>query len=238
MDFEFEIEMELEFMLDKLFQKEHLLEYMHDFVLFQTKRSGDIKIIAGYHQFHAAKAAFNEPKKGGQGWARAYWGHLAHPRFGKEPHHVFLAGLVSRSSELKNPTVLVITDRKDLDGQLFTTFDAAKDYLRQAPIQIEDKDDLIAQLSGRKFGGIVFSTIQKFLPKEQGQRMDLLSDRTNIIIMADEAHRSQYDMLDGFAAHLNDAFPNASFIGFTGTPISFKTGIHVPCLETTSASTI
>lgn len=223
MDFEFEIEMELEFMLDQLFQKDHLLEYMHDFVLFQTKRSGDVKIIAGYHQFYAAKAALQrtqeEVVKEGRGRIGVIW-HTQGS--GKSLTMTFLAGLISRSSDLQNPTVLVITDRKDLDGQLFTTFDAAKDYLRQAPIQIEDKDDLIAQLSGRRFGGIVFSTIQKFLPKEQGQRMDLLSDRTNIIIMADEAHRSQYDMLDGFAAHLNDAFPNASFIGFTGTPISFE----------------
>jgi type I restriction enzyme R subunit len=223
MDFEFETEMELEFMIYQMFNKEMLIEYIHDFILFQSKREGDIKIAAGYHQYHAAKAAVQrtseEVSKQGRGRIGVIW-HTQGS--GKSLTMTFLAGLISKNKSLQNPTVLVITDRKDLDGQLFQTFDAAKEYLRQEPLQIEDKDDLISQLSGRKFGGIIFSTIQKFLPKEKETRMELLSDRTNIIIMADEAHRSQYDMLDGFAAHLNDAFPNASFIGFTGTPISFE----------------
>lgn len=223
MDFEFETEMELEFMIYQMFNKEMLIEYIHDFILFQSKREGDIKIAAGYHQYHAAKAAVQrtseEVSKQGRGRIGVIW-HTQGS--GKSLTMTFLAGLISKNKSLQNPTVLVITDRKDLDGQLFQTFDAAKEYLRQEPVQIEDKDDLITQLSGRKFGGIIFSTIQKFLPKEKETRMELLSDRTNIIIMADEAHRSQYDMLDGFAAHLNDAFPNASFIGFTGTPITFE----------------
>lgn len=223
MDFEFEVETELEFMLNDMFEKEKLVEYIHDFVLFQSKRADDIKIIAGYHQYHAAKAALQrtseEVVKNGRGRIGVIW-HTQGS--GKSLTMTFLAGLIARDNGLQNPTVIIITDRKDLDGQLFQTFDSAKEYLRQEPVQIEDKDDLIAQLSGRKFGGVIFSTIQKFLPKEKEARMELLSDRKNIIIMADEAHRSQYDMLDGFAAHLNDAFPNASFIGFTGTPIAFE----------------
>jgi type I restriction enzyme R subunit len=210
-------------MLNDMFEKEKLVEYIHDFVLFQSKRAGDIKIIAGYHQYHAAKAALQrtseEVVKNGRGRIGVIW-HTQGS--GKSLTMTFLAGLIARDNGLQNPTVIIITDRKDLDGQLFQTFDSAKEYLRQEPVQIEDKDDLIAQLSGRKFGGVIFSTIQKFLPKEKEARMELLSDRKNIIIMADEAHRSQYDMLDGFAAHLNDAFPNASFIGFTGTPIAFE----------------
>ena len=223
MGFEFKVEMELEFMLNELFNKEMLIEYIFDFVLFQSKRTGPVKIIAGYHQYHAAKAALErtteEVMKQGRGRIGVIW-HTQGS--GKSLTMTFLTGLIAREKQLGNPTVLVVTDRKDLDGQLFQTFDSAKDYLRQEPIQIEDKNDLVTQLSGRKFGGVIFSTIQKFLPKEAGARMELLSDRTNIVIMADEAHRSQYDMLDGFAAHLNDAFPNASFIGFTGTPISFE----------------
>jgi type I restriction enzyme, R subunit len=223
MDFEFEVETELEFMLNDMFEKEKLVEYIHDFVLFLSKRADDIKIIAGYHQYHAAKAALQrtseEVVKNGRGRIGVIW-HTQGS--GKSLTMTFLAGLIARDNGLQNPTVIIITDRKDLDGQLFQTFDSAKEYLRQEPVQIEDKDDLIAQLSGRKFGGVIFSTIQKFMPKEKGLKMELLSDRTNIIIMADEAHRSQYDMLDGYAAHLDDAFPNASFIGFTGTPISFE----------------
>ena len=110
----------------------------------------------------------------------------------------FLTGLIVRDTErLQNPTVLVITDRKDLDGQLFGTFGAAREFLRQEPERIENKDDLIARLSGRQYGGIIFSTIQKFLPKVKGELMGVLSDRSNIIVIADEAHRSQYDFLDG-----------------------------------------
>ena len=216
-------EMELKFMLDGLFNKSMFVEYIHDFTLFQTKRDGIVKIIAGYHQYHAAKSALQRTKEEVKQSGRGKIGVIWHTQgSGKSLTMTFLAGLIARSLELENPTIVVITDRKDLDGQLFATFDASKQYLRQEPVRIEDKKDLIAQLAGKKHGGVIFSTIQKFLPTEKGAKMDELSDRTNIIIMADEAHRSQYDMLKGFAAHLNDAFPNASFIGFTGTPISFE----------------
>jgi type I restriction enzyme R subunit len=119
---------------------------------------------------------------------------------------------------MANPTVVVLTDRNDLDDQLFGTFARCKDLLRQDPAQAQDRADLRAKLKVAA-GGVVFTTIQKFLPEEKGDRQPVLSDRRNIVVMADEAHRSQYDFIDGFARHMRDALPNASFIGFTGTPI-------------------
>ena len=217
------VEMELQFMIQNLFEKEMFVEYIHDFVLFQQKSGGLIKISAGYHQYHAAKAALERTKEEVALEGRGKIGVIWHTQgSGKSLTMTFLTGLIARESSLNNPTVMVITDRNDLDGQLFATFDASREYLRQEPVRIESKEKLVKELSGKLYGGVIFSTIQKFLPKEKDHRMELLSDRTNIIIMADEAHRSQYDLLDGFAAHLNDAFPNASFIGFTGTPISFS----------------
>ncbi|GAB1405138.1 hypothetical protein MASR1M74_23170 [Lentimicrobium sp.] len=142
---------------------------------------------------------------------------------------VFYAGKLVLA--LNNPTLVVLTDRNDLDDQLFDTFSASQDLLRQTPVQAENRDHLKSLLSVSS-GGIVFTTIQKFLPEIE-EKIDLgdgktknikgqyeqLSDRRNIVVIADEAHRSQYDFMDGFAKHMRDALPNASFIGFTGTPI-------------------
>ncbi|RPI06097.1 MAG: HsdR family type I site-specific deoxyribonuclease, partial [Zetaproteobacteria bacterium] len=119
---------------------------------------------------------------------------------------------------MENPTIVVLTDRNDLDDQLFGTFARCKDLLRQDPVQAEDRVDLREKLQVAA-GGVVFTTIQKFFPEEKGDRHPVLSDRRNIVVIADEAHRSQYDFIDGFARHMRDALPNASFIGFTGTPI-------------------
>ena len=119
---------------------------------------------------------------------------------------------------MENPTLVVLTDRNDLDDQLFGTFARCHDLLRQTPVQAENRDDL-RELLQVASGGVVFTTIQKFFPEEKGDRHPLLSDRRNIVVIADEAHRSQYDFIDGFARHMRDALPNASFIGFTGTPI-------------------
>ena len=134
MDFEFETEMELEFMIEELFEKHRLLEYIHEFVLFQNKRSGPVKILAGYHQFHAARTALHrtreEVAKDGRGRIGVIW-HTQGS--GKSLTMTFLAGLIARDQQLGNPTVIVITDRKDLDGQLFDTFDAAKEYLGKSP---------------------------------------------------------------------------------------------------------
>ena len=119
---------------------------------------------------------------------------------------------------MANPTIVVLTDRNDLDDQLFGTFARCRDLLRQPPVQAADRADLRAKLAVAS-GGVVFTTIQKFFPEEKGDRHPLLSDRRNIVVIADEAHRSQYDFIDGFARHMRDALPRASFIGFTGTPI-------------------
>ena len=130
----------------------------------------------------------------------------------------FYAWRVVREPAMANPTVVVLTDRNDLDDQLFTTFSRCADLLRQPPVQAESRADLRAKLAVES-GGVVFTTIQKFFPQEKDDRHPLLSDRRNIVVIADEAHRSQYDFIDGYARHMRDALPNASFIGFTGTPI-------------------
>jgi len=130
----------------------------------------------------------------------------------------FYAGRVIREPAMENPTIVVLTDRNDLDDQLFGTFSRCQDLLRQPPVQAESRADLREKLSVNA-GGVVFTTIQKFLPEEKGDTHPVLSDRRNIVVIADEAHRSQYDFIDGFARHMRDALPNASYIGFTGTPI-------------------
>jgi type I restriction enzyme R subunit len=130
----------------------------------------------------------------------------------------FYAGRVIRHPAMANPTIVALTDRNDLDDQLFGTFSRCQDLLRQPPVQAESRADLRAKLTVDA-GGVVFTTIQKFLPDERGDRHPVLSERRNIVVIADEAHRSQYDFIDGFARHMRDALPNASFIGFTRTPI-------------------
>jgi type I restriction enzyme R subunit len=130
----------------------------------------------------------------------------------------FYAGRLILDPAMENPTIVVITDRNDLDDQLFGTFARCRDLLRQDPVQAADRADLREKLRVAG-GGVVFTTIQKFMPAEQGDRNAVLSDRRNIVVIADEAHRSQYDFIDGFARHMRDALPQASFVGFTGTPI-------------------
>jgi type I restriction enzyme R subunit len=137
---------------------------------------------------------------------------------GKSLTMAFYAGRVILHPGMENPTVVVITDRNDLDDQLFGTFARCYELLRQPPVQAESRADLREKLRVEA-GGVVFTTIQKFLPEEKGDRHPVLSDRRNIVVIADEAHRSQYDFIDGFARHMRDALPHASFIGFTGTPI-------------------
>ena len=137
---------------------------------------------------------------------------------GKSLLMAFFAGKVIRHPAMENPTLLMITDRNDLDDQLFGTFSSCKDLIRQTPVQAENREYLKGLLQVPA-GGVVFTTIQKFLPDAKGQQYPELSARHNIVVIADEAHRSQYDFIDGFARHMHDALPNASFIGFTGTPI-------------------
>src|SRR3569833_2384559 len=130
----------------------------------------------------------------------------------------FYAGRVVLHTAMQNPTLVVLTDRNDLDEQLFGTFARCKELLRQNPVRARDRAHL-RELLAVASGGVVFTTIQKFMPETKGDTFPRLSDRSNIVVMADEAHRSQYDFIDGFARHMRDALPNASFIGFTGTPI-------------------
>ncbi|MDP2350633.1 MAG: type I restriction endonuclease subunit R, partial [Chloroflexota bacterium] len=137
---------------------------------------------------------------------------------GKSLTMAFYAGRIVLEPAMANPTIVVLTDRNDLDDQLFGTFARCRDLLRQDPVQATDREDLRAKLSVGS-GGVVFTTIQKFFPDEKGDTHPVLSDRRNIVVIAYEAHRSQYDFIDGFARHLRDALPGASFIGFTGTPI-------------------
>jgi type I restriction enzyme R subunit len=137
---------------------------------------------------------------------------------GKSLSMVFYAGKIVQHPAMENPTVVMLTDRNDLDDQLFDTFSFCKELLRQIPVQAESREHL-RELLNVASGGVVFTTIQKFFPDEKGGKHPLLSDRRNIVVIADEAHRSQYDFIDGFAKHMRDALPKASFIGFTGTPI-------------------
>jgi type I restriction enzyme, R subunit len=143
---------------------------------------------------------------------------MAYPGLGQEPDH---AGRIIREPAMENPTVVVLTDRNDLDDQLFATFARCHDLLRQPPVQAGSREHLRGLLSVAA-GGVVFTTIHKFFPEEKGDRHPTLSERRNIVVIADEAHRSQYDFVDGFARHMRDALPHASFTGFTGTPIELQ----------------
>lgn len=164
---------------------------------------------------HEPKAEYGTRRKFGDKRIGVVW-HTQGS--GKSLSMMFFASKVIRHPYMENPTVLVITDRNDLDDQLFGTFSNNRELLRQTPVQAGGRANLRNLLQVAS-GGVVFATIQKFLPENKGDSYPLLSERKNIVVIADEAHRSQYDFIDGFARHLHDALPNASFIGFTGTPI-------------------
>ena len=237
---------ELQVMLEGVFEPSRFLAMARDFIVFDDDGSGTlVKKMAGYHQFHAVKVAVDETlraamlqreesrtaEEGGRYEAgRKPGGELGDRRIGVVWHTqgsgksltmAFYAGAVIREPAMENPTVVVLTDRNDLDDQLFGTFSRCQDLLRQPPTQAESRADLRSKLSVNA-GGVVFTTIQKFFPEEKGDTHPALSDRRNIVVIADEAHRSQYDFIDGFARHMRDALPNASFVGFTGTPIELQ----------------
>src|SRR5579885_2967218 len=171
--------------------------------------------IAGYHQFHAVNKAIEATIQASRATGDRRCGVVWHTQgSGKSLTLVFYAGRLVLHPAMENPTIVVLTDRNDLDDQLFGTFSRCSDLLRQAPVQAGTRGEL-RQMLKVSSGGIVFTTIQKFFPEEKGDRHPLLSDRRNIVVIADEAHRSQYDFIDGFAKHMRDALPNASFIGFT-----------------------
>ena len=236
---------ELQVMLEGVFEPGRFLAMVRDFVVFEDDGSGAlVKKMAGYHQFHAVRVAGGETLRaatlrrsgtrieevghyeagltpGGEFGDRRI-GVVWHTQgSGKSLTMAFYTGSVIREPAMENPTVVVLTDRNDLDDQLFGTFSRCQDLLRQPPTQAESRADLRSKLSVNA-GGVVFTTIQKFFPEEKGDTHPTLSDRRNIVVIADEAHRSQYDFIDGYAKHMRDALPNASFVGFTGTPIELQ----------------
>jgi len=211
---------QLEVLIKGLFERRRFLEYLRHFIVFEEDRSGArVKKIAGYHQFHAVQRAVETTLRACRPTGDHRAGVVWHTQgAGKSLSMAFLAGKLVAHPRMANPTIVVITDRNDLDDQLFGTFAGCHELLRQKPVQAQDRPDL-RRLLQVAAGGVVFTTIQKFLPDEVGDHYPLLSERRNIVVIADEAHRSQYDFIDGFARHMRDALPNASFIGFTGTPI-------------------
>lgn len=221
---------ELETLLRGVFTRENILTLIRDFIVFGDAGSGPFKIIAGYHQFHGAQKAIREAVAASGPDGDRKIGVIWHTQgSGKSFLMAFFAGLAVKSPELENPTIVVLTDRNDLDDQLAATFSLCKDLLRQNPDQAENREDL-QRLLARTSGGVIFTTVQKFSPERGEESFPLLTDRRNVIVMADEAHRSQYGFeakLDtktgarryGYAHYIRQAMPNASFIGFTGTPI-------------------
>ncbi|WP_354695948.1 type I restriction endonuclease subunit R [Elongatibacter sediminis] len=233
---------QLQVVLEGAFHKRRFLDLIRHFIVFEDEGGGKVvKKMAGYHQFHAVNAAVEETLRaariGASGPVADEDGRYAtRKRAGGEPGDrrvgvvwhtqgsgkslsmAFYAGRVILHPAMENPTLVVLTDRNDLDDQLFGTFARCRDLLRQPPVQAADRSDLRDKLKVAS-GGVVFTTIQKFFPEEKGDQHPILSERRNIVVIADEAHRSQYDFVDGFARHMRDALPNASFIGFTGTPI-------------------
>ena len=229
---------ELQVMLEGTCTPDRFLTLIKDFIVFDNDGSGKlVKKMAGYHQFHAVRATVEETlratalqreaaeteqrpgtRHGGAPGDRRIGVVWHNQGSGKSLTMAFFTGAIVREPAMENPTVVVLTDRNDLDGQLFGTFSRSQDLLRQTPTQAETRADLRQKLSVNT-GGVVFTTIQKFFPDERGDTHPLLSDRRNIVVIADEAHRSQYGFIQGFAAHVRAALPNASFLGFTGTPI-------------------
>ena len=233
-------------MLEGVCVPKRFLTLVRDFIVFEDDGSGSlVKKMAGYHQFHAVEVAVaetlraaelsqtarsskkkpsrHEPgrKPGGAPGDRRI-GVVWHTQgSGKSLSMAFYAGRIIREPAMANPTIVVLTDRNDLDDQLFGTFSRCRELLRQPPVQAASRADLRAKLAVDS-GGVVFTTIQKFFPEEKGDTHPALSQRRNIVVIADEAHRSQYDFIDGYARHMRDALPNASFVGFTGTPIELR----------------
>lgn len=252
---------ELQVVIEGLCTPRRLLDMVRDFTVFEDDSGRIVKKVAGYHQFYAVQAAVRETLRAAelmhtdrQAEAQGRYESGRKPGGAAGDHRVgvvwhtqgsgksltmaFYAGRIIREPAMANPTIVVLTDRNDLDDQLFGTFARCQDLLRQPPAQAENRTHLRELLSVQA-GGVVFTTIHKFMPPaaapsprpsptvrggseaagEGDWRIPVLSDRRNIVVIADEAHRSQYDFIDGFARHMRDALPHASFIGFTGTPI-------------------
>ncbi|WP_428425786.1 type I restriction endonuclease subunit R [Methylibium sp.] len=243
------LQFELETVVRGFFAPALLLDYIRTFILFEQADGHIVKKIAGYHQFHAVREAVratviaaSTPPAGQAQEPRATYGQEVQPGSrkggivwhtqgsGKSISMLCFAAKLMREPAMGNPTLVIVTDRNDLDGQLFQTFVGARSLLKEQPQQANDRDELRALLAGRPAGGIIFSTVQKFAPAPGEEQFPKLTSRTNVVVIADEAHRSQYGLravLDrktgaykyGFAKHLRDALPGATFVGFTGTPV-------------------
>jgi len=210
---------EMETMFKGMLNKATLLDLIRHFIVFEKTKDKTIKKMAAYHQYYAVNKAIISTVKASAEYGDKRAGVVWHTQgSGKSLSMVFYSGKLVLATQLNNPTIVVLTDRNDLDQQLFDTFSNCQQLVRQTPVQAESRSHLQSLLSVSS-GGVVFTTIQKFLPEEKGGTYPKLSDRRNIVVIADEAHRSQYDFIDGFARHMRDALPNATFIGFTGTPI-------------------
>ena len=242
---------ELQVIVEGVFEPRRFLALVRDFIVFEDDGSGAlVKKMAGYHQFHAVRVAVDETlraaklrraepriaeeeghyeaggKPGGEPGDHRI-GVVWHTQgSGKSLTMAFYSGAVIREPAMENPTVVVLTDRNDLDDQLFGTFSRCQDLLRQQPSQAASRPPNLRQKLSVNAGGVVFTTIQKFFPEERADAHPTLSERRNIVVIADEAHRSQYDFIDGYARHMRDALPNASFVGFTGTPIELQDANH------------
>ncbi|MCK9608049.1 MAG: type I restriction endonuclease subunit R [Methylomonas sp.] len=242
---------ELETLIHGLLNPATLLDYLRFFVLFEDD-GGLVKKVAGYHQYHAVRAAIQQVVTASRPDGNHKGGVVWHTQgSGKSITMTCFAARVMQETAMENPTIVVITDRNDLDGQLFGVFSLGQDLLREQPVQAETRQDLRAKLANQPSGGIVFATIQKFMPGADEDSFPVLSDRSNIVVIADEAHRTQYgfeaklktvktqqtaanegrvDMAAeyrgmyqvGYAQHLRDALPNATFVAFTGTPVSLE----------------
>ncbi|MEW9904423.1 MULTISPECIES: type I restriction endonuclease subunit R [Pseudomonas] len=229
---------ELETLVRGVLQPAMLLDYLRYFVLFEDD-GRLVKKIAGYHQFHAVRAAIQQVVSASRPGGTHKGGVVWHTQgSGKSITMTCFAARVMQEAAMENPTIVVITDRNDLDGQLFGVFSLSQDLLREQPVQVTTRGDLREKLANRPSGGIVFATIQKFMPGEDEDTFPVLSERSNIVVVADEAHRTQYGFSAslkvpdlkvaeasaryqvGYAQHLRDALPNATFVAFTGTPVS------------------
>jgi type I restriction enzyme R subunit len=229
---------ELETVLRGVFEKRRFLDLLKDFVVFGDGDGKVVKILAGYHQFHAVRHAVSRTLAATRPEGDRKVGVIWHTQgSGKSLLMAFYAGQIIKHPAMENPTLVVLTDRNDLDDQLFGTFSMCRDLLRQTPQQATDREEL-RRLLDRPSGGVIFTTLQKFAPEAGSTDYPLLTDRRNVVVIADEAHRSQYgfrakvargtgDISYGFAKYLRDALPNASFIGFTGTPIE-KEDVNTP----------
>jgi type I restriction enzyme, R subunit len=222
---------ELETLVRGVLAPTYLLDFLRFFVLFEDDGTL-VKKIAGYHQFHAVRSAIDQVVAASRPGGDQKGGVVWHTQgSGKSITMTCFAARVMREAAMENPTIVVITDRNDLDGQLFGVFSLSQELLREQPVQGETRQDLRAKLANRPSGGIVFATIQKFMPGEDEDSYPVLSDRHNIVVIADEAHRTQYGFEAkfkgdakgyqvGYAQHLRDALPNATFVAFTGTPVA------------------